>query len=298
VAAVVLVVVVGAVTAVALFAGRKKGPDNPAAAAATTSDESGAAGLIPVVPGAPGASAGAASVSATRPPTSTAPAKAPTTKAVPPAGGTVDNFDGIAPDTNAWGLYESTSDATGARFLKSNIVVQNGELDVIGAGKDPTGKTDTSGGLCWCGPGGNRLYGTWEVRARFDAGAGYGPVIGLWPQSNKATDGSITFGGAPEAARHTARGFVAAPGVTHTDKTVSADLTTWHVYRVEWQAGSVKMYFDGNLFYDSATIAGTVVPKVPMHLYLQLMVGPENGVPAATSATPDKVLMHIDYAKM
>src|SRR5690348_4285891 len=79
---------------------------------------------------------------------------APGSSAPPTASTTlVDNFTGTGPDTSRWGLYESTG-SNGARWLKRNVQVHNGELQIMGAGTDPTGRANTSGGLCWCGSGG------------------------------------------------------------------------------------------------------------------------------------------------
>jgi len=260
---IVLAVVVGAVTAVALVSNGKK----------SRSD------------GAPNSAANS-------------PSAAPSTQTGANAT-LVDNFDGSAPDTHRWGLYESTT-SNGAKWLKSNVQVHNGELQLIGSGKDPTGKTNTAAGLCWCGDGGNRLYGTWEVRARYDAGSGYGQVIGLWPHSDSQADGSLSFADTSDPARKTMHGRVvtsATPGTVSTS--VNGDFTAWHTFKVDWRATSIKMYVDGTVFFDSTTTSTKVtIPKTPMHLIMQQPVGPGSGVPAANASTPAKVILHIDWVKV
>ena len=157
-----------------------------------------------------------------------------------------DEFSGTAPDPAKWGVYQSTAD-NGSSWLRGQVRVGNGELQIVGAGRNPTGKGDVAGGLCWCGPGGDRLYGVWEVRARFEAGAGYGPIVGLYPQGDRTADGSLTFASLPEADRHTLHGYVLWP-TGPTARATTGDFTTWHTYRVEWRSTFVKMYVDGRLF--------------------------------------------------
>jgi hypothetical protein len=180
------------------------------------------------------------------------------------------------------------------------VQVSGGELQIAGTGRNPTGAGNVSGGLCWCGKDGNRVYGVWQVRARFEAGAGYGAVVGLWPQSDSQTDGTITFAGAPEPEKHTVHGHLVsfAPNRRDDDRTVAADLTAWHTYRVEWRATYVKMFIDDKVLFDSTTIPGAVPPKKPMHLILQQMVGPVNSIPGANATTPDRVTMHIDQVRV
>jgi hypothetical protein len=202
-----------------------------------------------------------------------------------------DDFSGTG--LNGWGVYESTA-ANGSSWLKSNVQVNNGELQIVGTGT-------TSGGLCWCSTVGNQLYGKWQVRAKFEAGKGFGQYIGLWPQSDKQSDGSLTFAAAYEAAKKDVHGYV----LWKTDKLNSSsgglatDATAWHTYTVEWRAGFIRMYVDDKLFYDTTTSKVKVVlPQGPLHLYLQQEVGPGDGVVARDASTPDRVTMHVDWVKL
>lgn len=201
-------------------------------------------------------------------------------------------------DATKWSVYVSTH-ANGSSWTAAMVQVAGGELRVEGVGRNPTGAGNTAGGLCWCGLG-DRVYGKWVVRARFDAGAGYGPVIGLWPNTNKGGDGSIGFAESTPAARNVLHGYVTSPAgkPTFAEKTLPGDFTAWHTYTVDWRATGVRMYVDGRLFFDSATVAGTVAPSVPMHLYLQLIEGPSGGVPAPDAHTPAMVVMHVDWVRL
>jgi hypothetical protein len=193
-------------------------------------------------------------------------------------------------DTKTWGVYTSTS-PNGAVWSSSQVRAEGGELRIVGAGKN-------SGGMCWCDDSAQRQYGIWKVRARFDAGTGFGPVVGLWPKSDKATDGTMTFAGLPQGNRKEVRQFVTWPGHSFEKKT-AGDFTAWHTYTIEWRATFVKMYVDDRLTYDSATSPIPVtLPTQPMHLYFQQAVGPDDGVPKADAGTPSQVIVHVDWARI
>lgn len=209
---------------------------------------------------------------------------------------TGDEFD--APLDDRWGVYASSSE-NGSTWSKDAVQVEGGILRITGTGRNPTGSGNVAGGLCWCGSGGDRTYGVWTVRARFDAGAGYGPSLMLWPKSDKATDGFATFAGLSSGDRKTVRSMVmwGAAG-QKSESTLAGDFTQWHVYRVEWRAGSLKMFVDDKVLFDSAAAKpATVVPTTPMHLVIQVVAGPKDGVPAATAATPDKVATEVDWVR-
>ncbi len=286
-AGVALAVLGGVVTVVWLARG--EGGGTPAVRpAAATSGGTSEGGAVPAASGGgtgPAASAG------------------PSTKASPSSVGTPpdrDDFSGATVDTAIWGVYHSTG-KNGSLWTTDAVRVVNGELQIVGTGRNPTGQGNVSGGLCWCGKGGNQLYGKWQVRAKFDAGTGYAPVIGLWPQSDHQTDGSMVFAGPKEADRHTMHGNVtwnAGHLVNYATK-VSGDFTAWHTYTVEWRATFVKMYVDDKLYLDStASPTPVILPKLPMHLIIQQTVGPGDGVPPADASTPDQVVTHLDWARM
>lgn len=136
------------------------------------------------------------------------------------------------------------------------------------------------------------------VRARFDAGAGYGPGLMLWPESGKAADGFATFAGLNEADRRTVRSLVMwGTAGSQAGATLAGDFTRWHVCRIEWRAGSLRMFVDDQVLFDSASRPDLVVPTVPMHLVIQVVVGPRDGVPAADATTPDTVVTEVDWVR-
>src|SRR6266498_3982811 len=224
----------------------------------------------------------------------------PTTQALTSAAASAASSASPVPDRTRWGIYESTA-PNGSSRSPSMVRVAGGELRIVGTGKNPTGAGNVSGGLCWCGTGGNRTYGKWQVRARFDAGAGYGPVIGLWPKSDDPHEGWISFADVPEAQRQTVHGYVAWPHDTRmsSERKLSGNFTGWHTYTVEWRATYVKMYVDTKLLYDSTAVGQPVViPSTPMHLYMQQTAGPMDGIGPPDASTPNEVTMHVDWVRM
>jgi hypothetical protein len=254
--------------------------------------------------GPEGATASGGPVGPSTGPTSAAPppetgTRTPSIPGTQPAPLATEEFTGTATDAK-WGIYRSTA-ANGSVFAASQVRVAGGELMVVGAGKNSTGKGNLSGGLCWCAATGNQTFGIWQVRARFDAGAGYGPTIGLWPQSEKSTDGWINLARLPGADRTTAHLDVVwnASGQRSYGRTVNDNFTGWHVYTIEWRATFVKMYVDDRLVYDStASASPVVIPKVPMHLYIQQIPGPNGDVPAPTANTPNEVITRVDWVRI
>jgi beta-glucanase (GH16 family) len=208
-----------------------------------------------------------------------------------------DDFS-TALDKGKWGVYESTA-ANGSSWSASAVRTTGGELQITGTGTNPTGAGNVAGGLCWCGTNGNRLYGIWQVRARFDAGAGYGPIVGLWPQSdNGDAEGYISAVNAPAADRRSLTGRLVWPDGGADTGPATGNFTVWHTYTIEWRAGFVKLSIDGKAYYDSTkSTAKPVIPHTPLHLYMQLVIGPKNGVPPADASTPAHVVMHVDWVR-
>jgi beta-glucanase (GH16 family) len=208
-----------------------------------------------------------------------------------------DDFTAATLDKTRWAVYGTN----GQGSYEANMVrVSGGELQVLGVGSNPTAAANHSGGLCWCVDG-NHRYGSWQVRARFDAGSGYRQVFELWPQSESATaDGSINFASDGDAAKKVL-GLVLQPpagGGTAVHASRNGDFTAWHVYRVDWRATYVRMYVDDALAYDSTTSTTPLtIPHTPMHLVIQQDKGPGNGVPAANAQTPAQVVMHVDWVR-
>jgi len=217
-----------------------------------------------------------------------------------------DDFKGSRLDPTRWEVYDHvTSNALG-RWAPEQVAVAGGQLRITGRGRDPSGRGNRAGGLCWCGRDGDRTYGLWRVRARLEPGAGYGQAFLLWPRSGRwPQDGELDFAEVPGGAKDEVIGAVHwgnPPRGEQDGGRLRADLTAWHTYTVVWLPGLVRYYLDGTLFYDSGTSAMAVgVPERPMHLALQVEPGPFGGrdwVPAPGAGTPDEVVTHIDWVEL
>jgi beta-glucanase (GH16 family) len=215
----------------------------------------------------------------------------------------VDDFTGTSVDTSKWEVYEAAASNGVSQWLRSMVSVSDGELRIAGHGRSPDGVGNVSGGLCWCRGNGNQTYGIWQVRARFEAGTGYGQAILLWPESNRwPQDGELDFVETPFGPKTTAVGTVHWGADNKQDaRRTKGDFTAWHTYTVEWRAGYVKMSIDSTVYYDSTTSsARPVIPSDPMQLAIQQEPGPfgRSWVPAPNGSTPDQVVMHVDWVRL
>ncbi|EWM12916.1 beta-glucanase [Kutzneria sp. 744] len=217
-----------------------------------------------------------------------------------------EEFDGTSLDLNRWNPYNSKSTNGISTWSASQLKVAGGELQIIGQGKDPTGKANRSGALCWCKGDGNRAYGLFGIRAKLDPGKGYAPAFLLWPESNvwprdgetdiietvhpqRAWDlASIHWGDPPNGDRESGKVF--------------GDFAGWHVYWVDWRPDYVKIYVDRTIVYDSTkSTKKAVIPNKPMHMVMQQEPGPyapKVWLPAPDQSTPDKVVVHVDWVRM
>jgi Glycosyl hydrolases family 16 len=264
--------------------------------AVTADSGTGPAGARPST--TPGGEQAAAADSASPSPSATgSPSPRPTSPTPAAARSARDDFTAATLDKTKWAVYGTN----GQGSYEANMVrVSGGELQVLGVGNNPTAAANHSGGLCWCVDG-NHTYGSWQVRAKFDAGSGYRQVLELWPQSDSATaDGSLNFASDGDAAKKVL-GLVLLPpsgGGTAVHISRGGDFTAWHLYRVDWRATYVRMYVDDVLAYDSSTSTTPLtIPHTPMHLVIQQDKGPGNGIPAANAQTPAQVVMHVDWVR-
>lgn len=207
-----------------------------------------------------------------------------------------DEFGGTDLDASNWGKYDSTA-SNGSKWSSAMDRVSGGELQIVGTGRNSTGAGNTSGGVCWGCTGTAHRYGVWQLRARFDRGSGYAPVIGLAPANGDMGKlGWITLMNMASPDRTSAESLVHGPNGSSADVTTSADGTAWHTYTIEWRADVVRMYRDGTSILDT-TGKGVTPPNVPMYLFIQQEVGPSGSVPAPNAGTPDQVTMHFDWVR-
>lgn len=200
-----------------------------------------------------------------------------------------DEFDGTKVDSKKWFVYQGFDEASNTTWSSKQCTVTGGVLTLTGA-RDSVG---TTCGLAWQG---DRVYGRWEVRARFPAPAAiaYDPVFLLWPENDdKAAVGEIDFAEEYDPNRQYIESWLHGPGdrqVAYERKYV--DLTQWHNFAVEWQAGHITCYLDAVPWvgYDNPAF----VPPQPMHLVLQ-----QNFVPRTKADVPPmKSTVEVDWVRI
>jgi beta-glucanase (GH16 family) len=196
--------------------------------------------------------------------------------------------DDFGPNGNPdnWDIYHGRTTGDVGRQSPNNIDVNDGILSIVGKGK-------VSGGMAWKN---GQTYGRWEIRARIEPAAGYGPVLLLWPDSGKwPEDGEIDFLEIPDAARNVNH-FTVHYGNDNTQDSTdqSGDFSQWHDYAVEWEPDHITGWIDGKQVFHTTNAAE--IPRTPMHLAMQLDIGPiDNWIPAPNSSTPSSVSFQVDW---
>jgi len=201
-----------------------------------------------------------------------------------------DDFDGSDLDPEAWGRYSGRGNAGIGWREPRQVTVAESQLRIVASG--------IVGGGLW-----NRRdlrYGRWEVRARVDRGAGYGPAILLWPTSdNWPEEGEIDIAEIPRGDRRVSH-FTVHWGADNRQRSHAshADFTDWHVFCCEWERDVVRYLLDGRPQWE-LRVPPEAVPRRPMHLALQLDVGAEGSwIGPRDAATPQTVGLYVDWVRI
>ena len=175
-----------------------------------------------------------------------------------------DEFDGNELDEDLWSPYRGRTTDDVGQHDPDNLKVSDGTLKL-------TSRGNTSAGMAW---NDGQKYGRWEARVRSQAGNGYGPVMLLWPDSEKwPEDGEIDMMEVPGGDRSKAH-FTVHWGDENSQDSASAsgDFTQWHTFAVEWTPDHIIGYLDGVEFY--RTEDDDANPPGPMHFAMQQDIGP------------------------
>lgn len=210
----------------------------------------------------------------------------------------VEDFNGstLQVGSNGWQVYDSPRGKV-AR-TKSNVRVGQsesgtGELQIVGS-YDRSKGVHIGGGLA---DSFAQQYGRWEVRARTDKGAGFAPIILLWPHGGHwPNDGEIDLLEAPKGNRLGAI-TVLHNGPANRFRThgLDGDHSEWHTYAVEWLPSRVTFYLDG--VEQWMVTDASLIPKTsPMHLAMQLDAGC-GWIQCPNAQTAPETLLHIDWIK-
>lgn len=200
-----------------------------------------------------------------------------------------EDFNGTSLN-NRWPVYNGAGTAGVGVRRPSAVSVGNGQLQITGRGW-------TTGGTCWCYPGGDQVYGKWEIRAKMDNGRGYWPALLLWPQSERwPIDGEIDIAEFNSPVRN-ASSFTVHYGSDNKQiqYTSPGDFTQWHIFGVDWQPNYIKYYLDGKLMY--TITKPEAIPHTPMHLALQVDASDgSTGVPSADASTSST--LSVDWVRV
>ena len=211
-----------------------------------------------------------------------------------------EDFTDTTLDATRWVAYEMPR-ANGSAWSPSMVRVRGGELQLSGAGRNPTGGGNLAGAACWCADDAPiHTYGVWEVEAKFDVGDGYGAVIGLYPAVDEDTPGwaFLTMARLDQPARTSMYPAAGDQRHTVTGAPVTGDFTTWNTYAIEWRADFVTISLNQKIIFDTrGANSRAPIPSVPMYLYVQLVPGPDGPVPAPNQDTPSQVVAHVDLTR-
>lgn len=200
-----------------------------------------------------------------------------------------DEFDGSAVDPATWNVYHGRTTGDVGRQSPDAVTVSDGMLQITAHGK-------TSGGLSWDR---GQTYGRWEVRAKAQPAAGYGPVMLLWPDSGKwPQDGEIDFMEQPKPQRAQNNVTVHYGSDNSQDATQQdGDFSQWHDYALEWEPDHITGWIDGVQVFTTTNKAE--IPTGPMHLAIQEDIGPIDGwIPAPDASTPATVKLDVDWVRI
>ena len=198
------------------------------------------------------------------------------------------DFDGSTLDPKIWNRYNSIGGFGNGFRRPSAITVENGMLKI-------TARGNVSGGM---GHEVDQLYGRWEFRARTEKGRGRGAAILLWPKTENKDDGELDMMEVPREDRSQAHFVIHYSAQNKLAGTkVNGDFSQWHTFAMDWLPNRITWYVDGVKQFE--TVDKNVIPKVPMHMTIQLDMGPfEEWIPAPDHTTPERVSLEVDWVKI
>ncbi len=178
-----------------------------------------------------------------------------------------DEFDA---GLGKWGVYDGAGHGGNGRRTPDAVSVNGGVLTIRG---DADGN---SGGMMFNDA---QRFGRYEMRAKFPAGsAQYHPVLILWPTDIEwPRGGEVDFAETNSAADDVSFFLHYGAANNQVSETKALDITQWHNYAVEWTAGGVIGYIDGQEWFRSTD--GNTNPPGKMAPTIQLDYFPGDGGP-------------------
>jgi beta-glucanase (GH16 family) len=201
----------------------------------------------------------------------------------------VNEFDFDGPlDPTVWNRYNSIGGFGNGFRRPSAITVEDGMLRI-------TARGDVTGGM---GHERDQLYGRWEFRARTDKGRGRGAAILLWPKTENKDDGELDMMEVPREDRGEAHFVIHfSPQNKQAGNKITGDFSQWHTFAMDWLPNRITWYVDGVKQFE--TFDKNVIPTGPMHLAIQLDMGPyKEWIPAPDATTPPEVSLEVDWVRI
>ena len=186
-----------------------------------------------------------------------------------------DEFNGNKLDLTKWDYQTGTGSQYGLNgwgndelqyYTPDNVSVKKGNLVIEARKEDKNGMAYTSGRIRSMKDDGTILYaptfGRVEARMMLPKGDGIWPAFWMLPATDKygvwASSGEIDImeakGRLPNRTYGTVHFGQPWPGNKYTGgmyKFPEGDMTTYHVYALEWEPGSLKWFVDDTLFYET-----------------------------------------------
>jgi len=198
------------------------------------------------------------------------------------------DFEGSRLDTSVWNPYNSVGGFGNGYRRPSAIGLDDGKLQI-------TGRGEVTGGM---GHREDQKYGRWEFRARTDHGRGFGSAILLWPITENKDDGELDMMEVPTENRSEAHFVIhyTAQNKLAGNK-ITGDFSQWHTFAMDWLPDRITWYVDGVKQFE--TFDKNVIPKVAMHMTIQLDMGPhEEWIAAPDETTPEEVHLEVDWVRI
>ena len=188
----------------------------------------------------------------------------------------------------------------------ANASISNGNLQIIAIKESYLGKSYTSARMKTQGLR-NFTYGKIEARIKAPVGQGIWPAF--WTLGKNINDPLWNWPkcGEMDILEHIDNSKV-LNGTLHWDnnghlsngKTILCDVTKFHVYGLEWDANSIKLFLDGTQYLEqniANNFSSTDEFHLPFFILLNLAVGGTwPGSPDATTIFPDTLF--VDYVRV
>jgi beta-glucanase (GH16 family) len=202
-------------------------------------------------------------------------------------------------DLGSWGRYSGQPGGDpGGWWDPSHVVVRGGRLR-LETYRDPRfGNRWVSGGLS-SSHAVRQRYGRYDVRFRMDRGVGVAGIALLWPVRD-VWPPEIDFaetGGIRHRRDEISATLHYGADNDQLQRTLSVDVSRWHVMGVRWTPGQLVYTIDGRAW---SVIRSPDVPAERMELDLQTQAGTcgDRWAPCPDATTPAKVAMEVDWVRI